>query len=455
MAFGWGTTAQGRKWTLTLEQRLGWTVGGLAGAGVLAAGLAVAQAETVVLRGAALGAMAAILVLALGSWRSLKRIALSPLIGTGEELAAATERMHASTALLASDAVRTADDLAELSSATEQVTANATSAATGTEQLTASVAEVAEQAAEASSVAGESASEAERSRELATHLSTSSGRIGEATKLIRSIADETNMLALNATIEAARAGEAGKGFAIVAGEVKELAGQTSTNAEDIEQAVAEIQDVAQRTADAITAISERIATIDDVQGAIASAMEEQRATTEDISRSVHEVSEGATSIAERIAHAADASGEFRNRPAEAFAAAERVSDATLELRDVIGAGSGDLDPIEAAIGAHGRWKTRLLWAVRSGQSLFTVEEAGASDRCRLGKWIAGQPRTETLEEVDRLHADFHREAGRVLDLALRGDRAAVERELALGMPLAETSARLTSRLIAWHDERLP
>ncbi|MFO8074943.1 MAG: methyl-accepting chemotaxis protein, partial [Egibacteraceae bacterium] len=200
----WSRTAQGRQWTLTLTQRAAWAIGGLAGAGLAATGLGVWSATSALAQGLRLAVALAIVAVALTSWRALRRVALVPLERTGEELAAATERMRASTALLAADAVRTADDLAELATITGEVTKGTASVATGTEEMTASIGEIAEQAAQAAAVATEGANRAEASQALATRLSTSSGQIGDATKLIRSIAEQTNLLALNATIEAAR-----------------------------------------------------------------------------------------------------------------------------------------------------------------------------------------------------------------------------------------------------------
>ncbi len=62
-------------------------------------------------------------------------------------------------------------------------------------------------------------------------------KIREATDLITSIAEETSLLSLNATIEAARAGAQGRGFAVVAGQIQKLAEQSDESARQIESII--------------------------------------------------------------------------------------------------------------------------------------------------------------------------------------------------------------------------
>ena len=88
-----------------------------------------------------------------------------------------------------------------------------------------------------------------------------------------------------------------------------------------------------------------------------------------------------------------------------------------------------LTQINDAIGAHGAWKMRLRTAISTGQSEITARTAGCDDACKFGQWLYGSAITPAIKAgmpyqvVKRLHADFHRAAGGVMESALAGDKA--------------------------------
>ncbi len=121
-----------------------------------------------------------------------------------EQTAASMEEMNA-TVKLNADTVRTATQLAALSS----------QAATGGGKIVDRVVATMEQ------------------------ITASSRKIEDIIGVIDSIAFQTNILALNAAVEAARAGEQGRGFAVVASEVRSLAQRSAGAAKEIKALIGE------------------------------------------------------------------------------------------------------------------------------------------------------------------------------------------------------------------------
>jgi hypothetical protein len=99
------------------------------------------------------------------------------------------------------------------------------------------------------------------------------------------------------------------------------------------------------------------------------------------------------------------------------------------------------EEIAKAIGAHGLWKVRLRDAIAAGVSEMTPAQIEADNLCVFGEWLHGT--------VDSLHAAFHREAARVLRLALTGSRIEASQALEIGGTFAIASAALTRAMINW------
>lgn len=113
------------------------------------------------------------------------------------------------------------------------------------------------------------------------------------------------------------------------------------------------------------------------------------------------------------------------------------------------------DEITKAIGAHGLWKQRLRQAIDTGKSDFTVEKVRPDNNCDFGKWLhglaAGDKTSAHWKTVQELHANFHQEASRVLDLALKGKKPDAEKGIAPDSPFAKVSTSLTGAMMKWKE----
>lgn len=114
----------------------------------------------------------------------------------------------------------------------------------------------------------------------------------------------------------------------------------------------------------------------------------------------------------------------------------------------------DAREINKAIGAHGVWKVRLREAIETGTSDYRPETVAADSACDFGTWFYAIPATERpkefWEQVQKVHARFHQEAGRILKLALEGKRDdALATMTDLRGEFVTTSIELTTILSDW------
>jgi methyl-accepting chemotaxis protein len=132
----------------------------------------------------------------------------------------------------------------DLSARTERQASALQETASSMEELGSTVRQTADHAAQANELAQRARAAAVGGHQavgevVATMrgIQESSRRIADIIATIDGIAFQTNILALNAAVEAARAGEQGRGFAVVAAEVRNLAHRSGDAAREIRQLI--------------------------------------------------------------------------------------------------------------------------------------------------------------------------------------------------------------------------
>jgi hypothetical protein len=101
-----------------------------------------------------------------------------------------------------------------------------------------------------------------------------------------------------------------------------------------------------------------------------------------------------------------------------------------------------------AIQAHSDWKRKLRAYLAKPDGTLRPDEVGATNKCQLGQWIAGEGTLyAAFTEFAALaadHACFHKAAAELVRKANSGRN--VDREIALGANSAFTKA--TSKIIS-------
>lgn len=116
-----------------------------------------------------------------------------------------------------------------------------------------------------------------------------------------------------------------------------------------------------------------------------------------------------------------------------------------------------VEVFQKAIAAHASWKARLRAAVASGKFDVATDTVKADNQCEFGKWLHGselsaaEKGTEHYRAVMQLHAQFHQEAAKVVELATSAQKETAEKSLDLGGSYNRASCALTDAVVKWRD----
>jgi hypothetical protein len=116
------------------------------------------------------------------------------------------------------------------------------------------------------------------------------------------------------------------------------------------------------------------------------------------------------------------------------------------------------EEIKNAVGSHGKWKGKLKKAIETGKIDTLLSTVRADDECDFGKWLHGlstaqrEKHADNYQKVQALHAAFHEQASRVVQLAQAGNKAGATKMLDLNGGFTVTSGDLTTAMLAWFTE---
>jgi len=105
--------------------------------------------------------------------------------------------------------------------------------------------------------------------------------------------------------------------------------------------------------------------------------------------------------------------------------------------------------LNRVIQSHSQWKNRLKKAIEKGEFDFVdVDEIANEHKCQFGQWLDSQTgkMLPDYNEVVAIHIAFHKEAARILELALQGHQDEALEAMKLGSRFNQLTAQLVNKL---------
>ena len=107
------------------------------------------------------------------------------------------------------------------------------------------------------------------------------------------------------------------------------------------------------------------------------------------------------------------------------------------------------------VAAHRKWRERLEQAIEIGSSEFKPSIVRQDNQCEFGKWLHEQAtpelaQTAEFQQIKQFHVAFHQEAGRILEIALQGQKTEARHLLGSQGNFVKLSEGLVAKLKEWH-----
>ncbi len=110
----------------------------------------------------------------------------------------------------------------------------------------------------------------------------------------------------------------------------------------------------------------------------------------------------------------------------------------------------NVETIQKAIAAHSGWKARLRSAVNTGKFDVPPAVVRLDNQCEFGKWMhsadftAAEKQIQNFRAAMELHAKFHQEAAKVVELVTTGHKDEASAAMSLQGSYTKASSDLTA-----------